>query len=88
MYDQTFKPTHGQSVNDRISSDKLFDCTYGYTLRRLLHATVAYRLPHPHDPILISMTDFDRAYRRVYVSASLAAAICFTFGNMTASTFA
>jgi len=88
MYDQTFKPTHGQSVNDRISSDKLFDCTYGYTLRRLLHATVAYRLPHPHDPILISTIDFDRAYCRVYVSASLAAASCFTFDDMAESTFA
>ena len=88
MYGQTFKPTHGQSVYDRISSDKLFDCTYGYTICRILHAIVAYRLQHLHDPILISTIDFDRAYRRVYVSASLAAASCFTFDNMAASTFA
>ena len=68
-HDQTFQPTHGISVNDRISSNKLVDCTYGYTLRRILHAIVAYRLQHPHVPILISKIDFDKAYRRVHVSA-------------------
>ena len=81
-HDQTFQPTHGKSVNDRISSNKLVDCTYGYTLRRILHAIVAYRLQHPHVPILISKIDFDKAYRRVHVSASLAAASCFTFDDI------
>ena len=47
-HDQTFQPTHGKLVNDRISSDELVDCTYGYTLRRILHAIVAYRLQHPN----------------------------------------
>ena len=82
-HDQTFQPTHGKSVNDRISSNKLVDCTYGYTLRRILHAIVAYRLQHPHVPILISKIDFDKAYRRVHVSASLAAASCFTFDDIS-----
>ena len=29
---QTFQPTNGKSVNNHIFSDKLVDCTYGYTL--------------------------------------------------------
>ena len=81
-HDQTFQPTHGKSVNDRISSDKLVDCIYGYTLRRIFHAIVAYHLQHPNIPILISKIDFDKAYRCVHVSASLAAASCFTFNNI------
>ena len=70
-------------MNDRISSDKLVDCTYGYTLRRILHAIVAYRLQRPNTPILISKIDFDKAYWCVHVSASLAAASCFTFDNIS-----
>ena len=43
-HDQTFQPTHGKSVNDYIFSDKVVDCTYGYTLQWILHAIVAYCL--------------------------------------------
>ena len=43
---------------------------------------MVYHLQHPNTPIFISKIGFYKAYRHAHVSASLAAASCFTFDKI------
>jgi hypothetical protein len=65
-------PLSGLSINSRTKMDCLEPCFYGYTLSRIIHKIVAYRIMYPTTPIVLQKVDFKSAYRRMHVNAATA----------------
>jgi hypothetical protein len=65
-------PISGQSINSRTEMDQLVPCYYGYTLNRIIHQIVAYRMIYPTLPIVLQKVDFKSAYRRMHLNAEIA----------------
>ena len=68
-HDQSFAFESGRSVNNRVRTDELTPCRYGFALRRFIHLIVALRTRYPDVAILLSKFDFKSAYRRVHAAA-------------------
>ena len=65
-HDQSFVFASGRSVNNRVRTEELTQCRYGFALRRFIHLIVALRARYPDIAILLSKFDFKSAYRRVH----------------------
>ena len=55
-------------MNERIDAEKLLDCNYGFTMRRLIHSIVNIWLQHPDSHIVISKVDLDKAYHYLHAT--------------------
>jgi hypothetical protein len=73
-HDQSFNHNTDRhlSVNDRLLSDSLSPCEYGFTLSCHIHRVVALRAAFPEAPILQMKLDFKSAYRRQHLHGDTA----------------
>ena len=60
------------SVNNRLITELLTPCEYGFTLSCIIHRAVGLRLAFPTDPILQMKLDFKSAYRREHLDGDTA----------------
>ena len=60
-HDQSFPGPSGKSVNNRVNSDLLPPCMFGFCLVRLIHYIVSLRQWHPDKTKLIGKFDLKSA---------------------------
>jgi hypothetical protein len=72
-HDSTFEVLKGiPSHNNRIKTDDLVSCRFGWALLRIIHLVVSLRQRNPTTPIYTQKVDWSKAYRRDHYSASAA----------------
>ena len=79
-HDQSFPGlSSDQSINNRVDTDTLEPLIYGFMFMRVMHMIHVMRWAHPNIHILICKFDLASAYRRMHLSAQMAAkCICST----------
>jgi hypothetical protein len=72
--DQSFSARkEGRSINDRCLMSLLTPCVFGHALFRVFHFILHLRRRFPHQHTFLQKMDFEAAYCRMHLSASMAA---------------
>jgi hypothetical protein len=72
-HDSIFEVLKGiPSHKNRIKTDDLVACRFGWSLLRIIHLVVSLRQRNPTTPIYTKKVDWFKAYRRDHYSASAA----------------
>ena len=73
-HDQSFAARPGgKSINDRCVMELLTPCMFGHALLRIIHFILHLRTRFPQKRIFLQKVDFKSAYRRMHLSAGMAA---------------
>jgi hypothetical protein len=73
-HDQSFAARPGgKSINDQRVMELLTPCMFGHALLRIIHFILHLRTHFPQHRIFLQKVDFKSAYRRMHLSAGMAA---------------
>ena len=71
-HDLSNKKKQGLSINQRVDESLIPATIYGYAILRFLHLIHNIRFHNPSSRILMSKSDFDKAYRRLHTHPRIA----------------